>query len=71
MTRQQKIAKGKLWQVYPDKDYDNILHEGSRTSCFAYLKANKQFRDYKSGAIRLSKVVWENANPNTANSSKK
>lgn len=58
MTRQEQIAKNQIWQVYPDRDYDNILFEGRKTKCLAFLKGN-YWRDYKSGTIRLAKVIWE------------
>lgn len=58
MTRQEQIAKNQIWQVYPDEDYDNILFEGRKTKCMAFLKEN-HWRSYKNGTIRLAKVIWE------------
>jgi len=59
-TRQLKIDAGKIWQVYPDKDLDNTLYEGSRSKCKLYIAQNCP-RAYKAGEIRLGKVIYENA----------
>jgi len=44
--RTEQIAAGKLYQVYPDGTED-VKFEGSR--------------NYKTGAMRIGKVIWEAA----------
>lgn len=58
-TRQNMIAAGKLWQVYPDLDRENILFEGPKTKCLDYIKVKFSMKAYKNGQIRLAKVIWE------------
>ncbi len=57
-TRQTKIDAGKIWQVYPDKDPDNVLFEGSRSKCKLYIAQNCP-EAYKAGQIRMGKLIWE------------
>lgn len=58
MTRDKKIASGKVWQVYPNKDLDNVLFEGSRTACQKFIRANCRSA-WRIGAIRLGKLIYE------------
>ena len=60
ISRQDKINKGKLWQVYPDNDADEIMCEGSKSFCMKYIKENGLMRQYKRGAYRVGKLLWEN-----------
>lgn len=54
-TRADLIEAGKIWQVYPNAEPDNILFEGSKTAC-------QQFqRDVRSvDNPRIGKLIWEN-----------
>lgn len=58
-ARQSMIDAGKIWQVYPCSDSENILFEGSKTKCLSYIKEKFGMRAYKNGQIRLAKVIWE------------
>lgn len=57
--RQNLINAGKVWQVYRDKDAENILFEGLKTKCLSYIRENFGMRSYTNGRIRLAKVIWE------------
>lgn len=59
MTREQLVSKGKIWQVYPDGEPDNVLFEGCETKCKKYIKDNYGLKNYTNGKIRLAKVIWE------------
>ena len=59
MNRSELIEKGKIWQVYPDNDKDNILFEGNKTNCKNYIKTNGLARQVKTGVIRLGQLIWE------------
>lgn len=59
MNQQTKIDAGKIWQVYPDGQPENILFEGTKTGCKNWLKVNGRIRDYKKGSVRLAQVIWE------------
>lgn len=61
MTRAQKIEARKLWLVYPDKQDDKILFEGSRTACLKFIREKFGMRQYKHGTIRLAQLIFENA----------
>jgi hypothetical protein len=58
-TRQDLINEGKIWQVYPDGNNENIIFEGTKSACFKYLRDNKQMRQYKCGEIRVGRLIWE------------
>lgn len=58
-TKQQLIDSGKVWIVYPDGNPDSILHEGTKASCRKYLKDQFLRRLYKTGKIRMAKVIFE------------
>lgn len=60
-TRQTLIAKGKIWQVYPNGKHDDedVIFEGSKTKCMTYIKEKFGMRFYKNGQIRCSKIIWE------------
>ena len=61
-TRETLISNGKIWVVYPDgkhKDED-ILFEGAKTRCLAFIKEKFGKKAYKNGSIRAAKVIWEN-----------
>lgn len=62
MKRQQLIDKGKVWQVYPDSNPDNILFEGTITQCRKYIVDNNLMRDIKKGTTRLGKLIYESEN---------
>ena len=57
--RQKLIDAGKIWQVYNDREPDDILFEGCKTKCFGYVKLHYGLRAYKSGAIRVGQVIYE------------
>lgn len=59
MTRQQKIQKGKLWQIYFDKTPEDIIFESTKSGCFAYLRRNYCMAQYKQGMIRIGQLIWE------------
>lgn len=59
LDRQKRIEAGKIWQVYPDKETENILFEGSQSACRTFIKSNSVSRDYKKGKIRLAKIIFE------------
>ncbi len=59
MTREQKIQKGKIWQVYWDKNSDNIIFEDCKTRCFEFVKRTFGMRQYKGGKIRVGQLIWE------------
>ncbi len=56
--RQKLIEQGKLWQVYPEGDSDNILFEGSRTACMKHIRQNCP-NAWRKNEVRLGKVIWE------------
>jgi len=58
MTRQQKIDKGLIWQVYPDGNIDSVLFEGTKTDCRRYIRVNCPAA-YKNGDIRIGKLIYE------------
>ena len=65
-TREELIDAGRIWQVSPDNDGDNVLHEcGSRSACMKWLRENKMMRQYKTGTIRIGRVIWEKEKPIT------
>ena len=47
MTRQEQIAKAQIWQVYPDKDPDNILFEGRKTKYWDKKPPSVEFAGIK------------------------
>jgi hypothetical protein len=57
--RQAAIAKGKVWQIYPDRKPRHIMFEGTKTAAGRYLSANRLNRAYKKGTIRRAQVIWE------------
>jgi len=57
-TRQNKINKGKIWQVYPDGQIDNVLFDGSHSKCKLYISENCP-KAYKKGEIRIGKLIYE------------
>lgn len=59
MTREQQIAHGRLWQVSPNGEPANILHEGSRSDCLKWIRENHGRHAYTSGKIRLGQLIWE------------
>ena len=59
MTRQEQIAKNQIWQVYPDKDPDNILFEGRKTNCFNFVREKFGMKNYRNGKIRIANLIWE------------
>lgn len=63
-TRELAIENGKVWQVYPEGEVDNILFEGTRSKCKTYIAQNCP-QSYKRGEIRLAKVIFEILNPKT------
>lgn len=58
-TRAEKIKAGKIWQVSPDGKPDEILYEGSKTACFAFVRDHYGMRAYKRGTIRIGQLIWE------------
>lgn len=58
-TRAEKIATGRVWHVYRDAEPDNTLFEGTKTACLVWLRAGTQWREYKRGALRVGRVIWE------------
>ena len=64
--RQKLIEQGKLWQVYPEGDSDNILFEGSRTACMKYIRQNCPLA-WRKNEVRLGKVIWEAPEPAALN----
>jgi hypothetical protein len=58
-SRQELIAAGKIWQVYPDGQPENILHEGNKTSCNTYIRDHGLQRAIKTGKTRLAQILWE------------
>jgi hypothetical protein len=66
--RQQLIDSGKVWQVYPEGQTENILFEGTKTACKEYLSKHNLNRSYKKGLTRLAQVIWE---ANSTNGKKK
>ncbi len=61
-TRETLISKGKIWIVYPEGKYDeeDIIFEGTKTKCLAFIKEKFGKKAYKNGSIRAAKVIWEN-----------
>ena len=59
MKKQQKIEAGKWWQVYPADNPDCILHEGSRTECMRFIRANC-LTAWRKGDVRIGKLIYEN-----------
>lgn len=57
-TRQQKIEAGKIWQIYPDVNGNDILFEGSETQCRKEIR-RKYKKQNQAGTIRLAKLIWE------------
>lgn len=64
--RQKLIEQGKLWQVYPEGDSDNILFEGSRTACMKYIRQNCP-NAWRKNEVRLGKVIREAPEPAALN----
>lgn len=63
MSRQELIKlinKGKIWRVYHDENPDEIWHQGTKTSCKNYIKANLLEGHVKRGTVRLAQLLWEN-----------
>ena len=58
-TRQELIDAGKIWQVYPSHDNDIILFEGNKTAVKRYIKNNNLEKAYKTGMVRMGKLIWE------------
>lgn len=58
MTRQQLIDKRRLWQVY-ENGSETILHEGSKTACFRFIRDRFGMRSYRTGTVRIGMVIWE------------
>jgi hypothetical protein len=59
MTRQEKIAKGKLWQVYTNEKPNNILFEGCKTKCLTFIKDHFGIKMYKRGLVRIGQLIFE------------
>ena len=59
MTREQRIKRGLVWQVSPPTMPDDILFEGSKTECAAFIK-----RPGNSG-LSCGKLLWEAEPPPT------
>lgn len=59
MTRQQRIDKGLVWNVYHSDSPDVLMFEGTKTQCKKYLSLNNLNRAYKRGSVRLSQIIWE------------
>jgi hypothetical protein len=61
-TRETLISKGKIWVVYPDGKYDeqDILFEGTKAKCLAFIKEKFGKNACKNGSIRAAKVILEN-----------
>ena len=62
MTREQKIKKGKIWQVWKTNMPDNPEFEGSKTAAFKFLKTNVSMKLWKTGKTEwhVGKLIWEN-----------
>lgn len=58
--RQQLINEGKLYQVAFDSEPDNVLLEGLRSECMTFIK-HRWPGYYKSGKVRLGKIIYEPA----------
>lgn len=56
-TRQQLIDAGKIWQLYPAVNKEDILCEGTESKVRKY--ARKFRRQIMRGEIRIAKVIWE------------
>lgn len=56
--RQLDIDAGKIWICYDSGDIDNILFEGSRSSCVKWAKTTFPVQ-YKYGTLRIAKLIWE------------
>ena len=59
MSRTELIDNGKIWHVYKDGQAENILFEGTKTAAIQYIKEKFGMRQYKKGAIRLARLIWE------------
>ncbi len=61
MTRKEQINSGKVWIVYDNgKNEDNILFEGtSKSKCLNFIREKWGISAYKTGKVRLAKVIWE------------
>jgi len=58
-SREQKISKGKIWQVYLPETPDEIIFEGTKTAVYRFINENHKTA-YKRGSIRAGKLIWEN-----------
>lgn len=61
--RKIDIEAGKIFQVYPDNEKDDILFEGSRRQCNNFVRINCP-NAYLKGKIRIGKLIYENVSNN-------
>lgn len=58
-TRSQLIHAGKVWQVYLAASPDDVLHEGSKTACIAFIRQKFGIGAYRRGTVRIGKLIFE------------
>jgi hypothetical protein len=60
-TRNRKIGAGKLWQISTGYDPEEVVFEGSKTRCLAWLSTRNELRKWRRGksAYRLGQLIWE------------
>jgi len=59
-TRQELIAAGSVWNIYPASNPEHITHEcRSRSACLRWLSDKGKMREYRNGVIRIGKVIHE------------
>jgi hypothetical protein len=59
MTRAEKIKAGKIWQIYPDTDPDDVLFEGSKTAAIKFAREHIGPRWRRNSKTRLGRLIWE------------
>ena len=59
LTREQKISRGMIWQVYHPLTPDNILFEGSKRACMNFIRKVYGMRAFKKGNIQLGQLIHE------------
>lgn len=53
------MERGRWYCVYWDINPDGNLFEGMKTACIRWMKENNYWNLYKTGTIRLGKLLWE------------
>ena len=62
MTRAEQIEAGVIWQVHRGAGAAaELLYEGKRASCEAFMRAENIFRDWQNGRgeFSLGQLIWE------------